>query len=281
MSHATARQDPLFFFRFEGRINKKEYWMSLAVAAAIVAIFISFILVIKWFSPNVIYFYKGVPLEVGVGAFGLYVFCAATVKRLHDRDKDWYWLLLALIPVAGLIWLVVECGMRTGTIGPNRFGPDPLGNHAGPTPTPVPGAWFEASGPVPPVVRDRTAMAEDNSTVRDSYLPEGPALSLKAHDEAGMPIGESLVMESALKRAPMVIGRDQASGFVIPETSVSRRHAHLFHQGGRFFIEDLGSSNGLVKDRHRYNPGEPIEITNGTTVFLGRVKVTFARVIRA
>lgn len=69
-------------------------------------------------------------------------------KRLHDRDKSGWWLLLfflgpvILAAVAMLgdtiarvceiaapvisVWMIVELGCRPGTAGPNRYGPDPL-----------------------------------------------------------------------------------------------------------------------------------------------------------
>lgn len=58
---------------------------------------------------------------------------ALVVRRLHDLDKSgwWYLLLVVLyfIPLVNLIavivFIVFMC--RRGTVGPNRFGPDPLG----------------------------------------------------------------------------------------------------------------------------------------------------------
>ncbi|PZU45192.1 MAG: DUF805 domain-containing protein [Sphingomonas sp.] len=51
---------------------------------------------------------------------------AATIRRLHDKDRSGWWYLLIFIPLIGgiviLVWLVSR-----GTAGPNRFGPDPLG----------------------------------------------------------------------------------------------------------------------------------------------------------
>ena len=43
-------------------------------------------------------------------------------------DKSGWWILLGLIPlVGGIILLVWFC--TRGTVGPNRFGPDPLEGH--------------------------------------------------------------------------------------------------------------------------------------------------------
>ena len=49
----------------------------------------------------------------------------AMAKRCHDRDKSAWWLLVALIPVVGQIWWLVELGCLRGTDGRNRFGIDP------------------------------------------------------------------------------------------------------------------------------------------------------------
>ena len=48
------------------------------------------------------------------------------IKRCHDRDKSGWWCLLLLIPVVGTIWAIIDLGVLAGTLGENRFGPDPL-----------------------------------------------------------------------------------------------------------------------------------------------------------
>ena len=45
------------------------------------------------------------------------------IKRWHDRDKSGWWMLIALVPVIGSLWLLIELGFLKGTEGPNRFGP--------------------------------------------------------------------------------------------------------------------------------------------------------------
>ena len=58
-----------------------------------------------------------------------YLVLTQSVKRLHDIDLRGWWLLLSLLPVANL---VLGSGMQfvPGTLGPNRFGPDPKGRQA-------------------------------------------------------------------------------------------------------------------------------------------------------
>ena len=77
---------------------------------------------------------------------------ALGVKRLHDRDKSGWWILLFYVVPEVLngadarphdsraracwwarsprsvlvIWGFIELGCLRGTAGPNRFGPDPL-----------------------------------------------------------------------------------------------------------------------------------------------------------
>ena len=50
---------------------------------------------------------------------------AVAARRLHDVDRTGWWLLLAFVPVVGLIVLLIWFCTK-GTDGPNRFGPDPL-----------------------------------------------------------------------------------------------------------------------------------------------------------
>lgn len=48
-----------------------------------------------------------------------------------------------------------------------------------------------------------------------------------------------------------VIGRHESCDIVLPSTSVSRQHARVFIDNGRCYVEDLGSSNGVVVDGQR------------------------------
>jgi len=50
---------------------------------------------------------------------------ALGIRRLHDLDRNGWWILLALIPIVGLIILIIWFCTK-GTEGPNRFGPNRL-----------------------------------------------------------------------------------------------------------------------------------------------------------
>lgn len=60
--------------------------------------------------------------------FGLVMFLptlALTIRRLHDTNRSGWWYLLYFTIIGAIVLLVWYC-MR-GTVGENKFGPDPLG----------------------------------------------------------------------------------------------------------------------------------------------------------
>ena len=50
---------------------------------------------------------------------------AISIKRWHDRDRPGWWVLVALVPVVGWLWLLLANGCLRGTAGYNRYGPPP------------------------------------------------------------------------------------------------------------------------------------------------------------
>ena len=105
-------------FSFEGRINRKPYWIFLLV------VFISSIVATAIDMATT-------GDETGVASIILLIIIlwpslAIQVKRWHDRDKSGWWVLIGLIPIIGAIWAFVENGFLKGTEGSNRFGNDPL-----------------------------------------------------------------------------------------------------------------------------------------------------------
>ena len=102
---------------FSGRARRKEYWLFVL---AVVIITLAVKIIEAFAGPNstaVVFIVTGLALLVP----GL----AVTVRRLHDTDRSWAWILVQLVPIAGAIWFLVLMCLR-GTEGGNRFGPDPL-----------------------------------------------------------------------------------------------------------------------------------------------------------
>lgn len=65
------------------------------------------------------------------------------------------------------------------------------------------------------------------------------------------------------------IGRDSDNQVVIDDTTVSGRHAALVYRDGRWWIEDLGSTNGTWLGDQRVDGPQPV--ANGDLIQIGRV----------
>lgn len=65
-----------------------------------------------------------------------------------------------------------------------------------------------------------------------------------------------------------LLGRDASCHVPIPDSSVSHRHARVYHSDGEWFVEDLGSTNGtFVNDRPLTRP---IVLRPTDTLSIGR-----------
>jgi hypothetical protein len=95
-----------FFYSFSGRITRTRWWFFN----------IPVFFLMLWLS-------RFMPLAVFVL---LIPFLAVSVKRFHDLNRSAWWVLIAFIPLIGNIAQLIFCGFIRGSIGENRFGPDPL-----------------------------------------------------------------------------------------------------------------------------------------------------------
>jgi len=136
------------FFTFNGRINRAKYWIAVLVYAVIYIV-----LAILGYVTDDNAIYQAINGMIGIVLFISSL--AVGVKRLHDRNKSgWYLVLFYIVPgilvTAGLVvgtvmedsfvlasvlglaafaigaWAFVEMGCLRGTMGPNQYGPDPL-----------------------------------------------------------------------------------------------------------------------------------------------------------
>jgi uncharacterized membrane protein YhaH (DUF805 family) len=105
------------FFQFDGRINRAKFWLGVVI------IWIVDLVVLALFGRGDSRF----TVAAIIGLLLIWPSLAVYVKRFHDRDKSGWWVLIALIPIIGFIWIIIELGILEGTDGPNQFGPDPLG----------------------------------------------------------------------------------------------------------------------------------------------------------
>jgi uncharacterized membrane protein YhaH (DUF805 family) len=135
------------FISPSGRINRAQFWIAIMVFAA-ACLLVGGLSFAIGYSPTMNAL--GWIVSLLVAASGVLV----CMKRLHDRNKTGWWVLLfysapvTLLLVAALvggatetlllllllqlvclgisIWALVELGCLRGTIGQNKYGPDPL-----------------------------------------------------------------------------------------------------------------------------------------------------------
>lgn len=112
-----------FYLSPEGRVTRREYWQRLFLPT-FGLVFVAVILdnIFGW-TPR--YLPWGV-LTVLASWLLFYPSIVVTVKRLHDHNKTGWWFLIYLVPFAGWVWQIIECGCLRGTAGDNRYGPDPV-----------------------------------------------------------------------------------------------------------------------------------------------------------
>jgi uncharacterized membrane protein YhaH (DUF805 family) len=140
---------------FDGRISRKTFWHAMVVLVVVV---LSILAASLWAVGERDYFAIRLNGFVLTLAF-LYPMFAVWVKRLHDRGRPGYMVVVFLVPwllhqitnLTGItgdptnfnsmdvlffginlllaIWFVVDLGILRGTTGPNKYGPDPLMTH--------------------------------------------------------------------------------------------------------------------------------------------------------
>jgi len=107
------------YANFNGRATRPEYWYFF-LANFLVGFIIGIIAAVIPAAMYVSYLYSLVVLVPSI---------AVAVRRLHDIGKSGWFILVALIPIAGAIWLIVMLATE-GQNGPNEYGPDPRNTYS-------------------------------------------------------------------------------------------------------------------------------------------------------
>ncbi|MCI0545367.1 MAG: FHA domain-containing protein [Actinobacteria bacterium] len=68
-----------------------------------------------------------------------------------------------------------------------------------------------------------------------------------------------------VERNRVLIGRRSGADVTLPHDDVSRSHALLWREGGRYWVRDLGSANGTTVDGTRVGD-DPLEILPGSAL---------------
>jgi uncharacterized membrane protein YhaH (DUF805 family) len=173
-----------FLFSFEGRISRASYWLAGLIIVCWMLLLAALVLLIARILGSATPASFGFSVGDTFGLFDpatwrsatdrlgggdltaatlvtklfyvigtllfLWVYAAASIKRLHDRNRSGWWMLaffvipglydrfgdrlaesypadlLGLVVAVLMLWGFVEMLCLRGTNGPNRFGPDPL-----------------------------------------------------------------------------------------------------------------------------------------------------------
>lgn len=141
-------------FSFRGRLNRAKYWLVVLIN---VIVWVAFMIAAMTTGGLNALYGAGMDgsslviilLGVAVGIFSVWTSLATAIKRLHDREKSGWWILvfwglpcilngasvfaadisaivLAIASFGISVWGFVEIACLKGTTGPNNYGPDPL-----------------------------------------------------------------------------------------------------------------------------------------------------------
>jgi uncharacterized membrane protein YhaH (DUF805 family) len=112
-----------FYLSPQGRVGRQDWWLKYVLVFVVISVVASVLDASLGLTDP----------EQGVGPISaiailvmIYPIIVVNIKRYHDRNKSGWWILIALIPIVGPIWQLIELGFLRGTTGQNRFGADPV-----------------------------------------------------------------------------------------------------------------------------------------------------------
>lgn len=109
------------------------------------------------------------------------------------------------------------------------------------------GARARTGAPSARALRKNPELAEPEASTRK------PATSLEIVE--GPLTGRTITLQGQ----PIMFGRAEDATVVLDDDYASGRHARLFPQGSRWFIEDLGSTNGTFVGENQLARAQPVE----------------------
>lgn len=108
---------------FSGRARRTEYWMF-----ALFNLIFAFVLALLDRLLGTASRNGGVGILGGLYSLAVLLpSLALSVRRLHDVGKSGWWLLIALVPCVGAIYLFILT-VTDSDPGPNQYGPNPKGS---------------------------------------------------------------------------------------------------------------------------------------------------------
>nr|WP_201294963.1 MULTISPECIES: FHA domain-containing protein [unclassified Nocardiopsis] len=155
-------------------------------------------------------------------------------------------LILIKIAYLAVLWLFVL--FAVGVIRTDLFGPSKKKPRRKPRPAPRPAQRREASAPSYSSRPQRARRNEPTALVVTQGSLKGTTVDLSAQ--------------------PILIGRAPDSTLVITDDYASGRHARVYSDNGRWFVEDLNSTNGTYLGQQKLNRPQPITV--GQPIRIGK-----------
>ncbi len=127
--------------------------------------------------------------------------------------------------------------------------------------------WLMVISVVGAIRRDLVVGSRNRTgTPSARQIRRNPALEKQVPAPARVPARQVVVTEGPLRgttldlaSSPILLGRAQEATLVLDDDYASGRHARLFPQGSRWFIEDLGSTNGTFLGGSQLTRALPVE----------------------
>lgn len=127
------------------------------------------------------------------------------------------------------------------------------------------GAWLQLADQLRAVSEQRAAAGPQTRWVpRPERPPQRTVAYLIRGDSGG---------EIALEAELSSLGRSPENQVIVPDPRASRRHALIQRAGDRFWLEDLGSTNGTYHNGARVRDRTPLQ--DGDRIRIGATEFTF------
>lgn len=121
----------------------------------------------------------------------------------------------------------------------------------------------------------KSSRKKENTKETKTDTDEG-ATMLLSREPPCLIYGSDEEKKVLIKTIPFILGSGKEMvDHRIKNRSVSRLHARIFCEGERYFIEDLGSTNGTRVNKRKLAPHEVVEIRNNDLIILSDEEIIF------
>ena len=238
------------YANFKGRSRRSEYWWAILFINIVTA-------VITGLAPELAGIWSLVTLVPGI---------AIVVRRLHDTGRSGWYYFMMLIPLVGPIMMIVWlCSDSTEA---NQWGPNPKQPYGANPELPGYRGYADTPGPG---FQDETVPAPD------PYNPPAPvaAPSISLRLCTGAMAGNTY---GCTPNSYVTLGRAPSRCEVVLDASynmVSGVHCRIQFYDQYATVTDMNSTNGTYVNGARLNPGQPVTVQNGATIYLANSACAF------